>query len=154
MALQRNLKSRLNTHFGRSPERGMKIHHKQNLHEEFRKRNVFMPGCWSSNSTVNMSKEIPVTAKAFEAIQNIDTDKLSALSERELRPILSCLVRMSLCSPLDTSDKWGERRKEILRCLAGIETVNSLVGLLSIDFHALEQDAKKEQQLRSEITLF
>ncbi|KAK2169226.1 hypothetical protein NP493_1201g01040 [Ridgeia piscesae] len=96
-----------------------------------------------------MSAEVPVTANAFEAIQNIDTGRLSALSERELRPILSCLVRMSLCSPLDTSDKWGERRKEILRCLAGIETVNSLVGLLSIDFHALEQDAKKEQQLRA-----
>ena len=101
-----------------------------------------------SESVVNMSAEVPVTANAFEAIQNIDTGRLSALSERELRPILSCLVRMSLCSPLDTSDKWGERRKEILRCLAGIETVNSLVGLLSIDFHALEQDAKKEQQLR------
>ncbi len=34
------------------------------------------------------------------------------------------------------------------KCLQGIEVVNSLVGLLSIDFHALEQDARKEQQMR------
>ena len=43
-----------------------------------------------SESVVNMSAEVPVTANAFEAIQNIDTGRLSALSERELRPILSC----------------------------------------------------------------
>ena len=95
-----------------------------------------------------MLSEVPVTAETFQVIQNVDIVKLSTLSERCLRPILPCLVRMSLCSPLDVSDNWAEQRKLILKCLAGIETVNSLVGLLSIDFHALEQDARKEQQLR------
>ena len=91
----------------------------------------------------------PVVAQTFEAIQNVDVSKLSELKESELRPILPCLVRMSLCAPLDTSDKWTILRKDILKCLSGIEVVNNLVGLLSIDFHALEQDARKEQQLRS-----
>ena len=88
------------------------------------------------------------SANIFEAIANVDVDILSELPETDLRPILPCLVRMSLCGPLDMSDKWTVQRKKILKCLQGIEVVNSLVGLLSIDFHALEQDARKEQQLR------
>ena len=32
--------------------------------------------------------------------------------------------------------------------LSRIELVNSIVALLSIDFHALETDVRKEQQLR------
>ena len=90
----------------------------------------------------------PVPPITFEAIQNVDIDKLSSIPETSIRAILPCLVRMSLCHPLDTSDKWTRERKKILKCLSGIEVVNSLVGLLSIDFHALELDAKKEQQMR------
>ena len=71
---------------------------------------------------------------------------LSECTEKDLRPILPCLVRMSLCAPLDNSENWTYKRKLILKCLSGIEVVNNLVGLLSIDFHELEQDAKKEQQ--------
>ena len=79
----------------------------------------------------------------------MDIEKLSKCSEKALRPILPCLVRMSLCSPLDNSEKWTYKRKLILKCLSGIEVVNNLVGLLSIDFHELEQEAKKEQQLNN-----
>lgn len=89
-----------------------------------------------------------VSARAFSAIQKVDTVTLSKLSERELRPLLPCLVRMALCPPLDVSGKWAKKRKEVLKILAGIEFVNSLVGLLSIDFHSLEIDIKKEQSLR------
>ena len=85
---------------------------------------------------------------AFDAMKNVDIDKLSELPETGLRPILPCLVRMSLCAPLDTSERWTLERKKILKCLSGIEVVNSLVGLLSIDFHALETDARQELQLR------
>ena len=95
-----------------------------------------------------MSHRRPVSPPTFQAIQNVDIDQLSELTDVQLRPILSCLVRMSLCSPLDTSERWTQERKKILKCLSGIEVVNNLVGLLSIDFHALEQDARKEQQLR------
>jgi integrator complex subunit 2 len=35
--------------------------------------------------------------------------------------------------------------------LSRIELVNSIVALLSIDFHALELDVKKEQQLRQKV---
>lgn len=90
----------------------------------------------------------PVSRNTFKAIANVDVEMLSDLSDAEIRPILSCLVRMSLCPPLDSSDKWTKRRKKILKCLSGLEVVNGLVGLLSIDFYALEQDARKEQQLR------
>lgn len=91
-----------------------------------------------------------VTAETFSAIANVDIDQLSSFTGIQLRPILPCLVRMSLCAPLDSSSKWTKDRKKILKCLSGTEVVNSLVGLLSIDFHALEQDARKEQQLRYE----
>ncbi len=95
-----------------------------------------------------MSELRIASARTFQAILTVDVDSLSELPEAELRPILPCLVRMSLCSPLDLSDRWTVDRKKILKCLSGIEVVNSLVGLLSIDFHALETDARKEQQIR------
>ena len=46
---------------------------------------------------------------------------------------------------------WTRKRRSILRLLCGVETVNSLVALLSIDFHVLEQDAKKELALRGKV---
>ena len=95
-----------------------------------------------------MATLTPVSPDVFAAIQNVDIDSLAALPEATLRPILPCLVRMSLCAPLDTSEKWTQQRKKILKCLSGIDVVNSLVGLLSIDFQALEEDARKEQQMR------
>ncbi|KAH7958889.1 hypothetical protein HPB49_006131 [Dermacentor silvarum] len=94
------------------------------------------------------SFKVPVTPRAYDAIQNVDVDSLAALPEWELRPLLPCLVRMALCSPLDQRKDWGQKKKTVLKILSGIELVNSLVALLSIDFHALELDVKKEQQLR------
>jgi len=96
-----------------------------------------------------MSLPISVLPETFDGIQNVDIDRLSTLPESALRPIMPCLVRMSLCAPLDSSSRWTLERKKILKCLSGVEVVNSLVVLLSIDFHELEQDAKKELQLRS-----
>ena len=98
--------------------------------------------------TSKMPRQPAVNPLTFKYIENVEISKLSDLSDIDLRPILPCLVRMSLCAPLDTSDKWTVERKQILKCLSGIEVVNSLVSLLSIDFHALEIDAVKEQQLR------
>lgn len=60
---------------------------------------------------------------------------------------------MSLISPLELNNKCSENRKSILTLLAGIDVVNSLVALLSIEFHTLEQDVKKEQQLRLVLTV-
>ena len=97
---------------------------------------------------MSSSSVILVSPQTFSGIHNVDIDRLSALPESALRPILPCLVRMSLCAPLDSSARWTLERKKILKCLSGVEVVNSLVGLLSIDFHELEQDAKKELQLR------
>lgn len=89
-----------------------------------------------------------VGSDAFGAIQKVDTETLSRLSEREVRALLPCLVRMALCPPLDNSSRWSAKRKQVLKILAGIEVINSLVGLLSIDFHALDVDIKKEKMLR------
>lgn len=89
-----------------------------------------------------------VSPYAFEAIQKVDVMQLSALSDPELRLLLPCLVRMALCAPADQSNAWAQDKKQILRLLSGVEAVNSIVALLSVDFHALEQDARKEQQLR------
>ncbi|KAM8835256.1 integrator complex subunit 2 isoform 2-T2 [Synchiropus picturatus] len=89
-----------------------------------------------------------VSSYAFEAMQKVDVRRLAALSDPELRLLLPCLVRMALCAPADQSHSWAEDKKLILRLLSGVEAVNSIVALLSVDFHALEQDARKEQQLR------
>uniref|UniRef100_A0A131XRZ2 Putative integrator complex subunit 2 n=3 Tax=Ixodes ricinus TaxID=34613 RepID=A0A131XRZ2_IXORI len=97
---------------------------------------------------LNGKSRVPVTPRAYDAIQNVDVDNLAALPEWELRPLLPCLVRMALCSPLDQRRDWAQKKKTVLKILSGIELVNSLVALLSIDFHALELDVKKEQQLR------
>ena len=95
-----------------------------------------------------MKEKIAVHPEVYRAIQNVDVDALAELPDWYLRPILPCLVRMSLCAPLDTSEDWTRKRKKILQCLSGLEVVNTVVSLLSIDFQALEQDMKKEQQLR------
>lgn len=92
-----------------------------------------------------------VVPKVFRAIQNVDIDELANCTEQEIRPILPCLVRMSLISPLDTSKKCSKQKMDILTIISGIELVNSIVALLSIDFHVLEADVKKEQQLRQKI---
>ncbi|KAM3868901.1 integrator complex subunit 2 [Diretmus argenteus] len=89
-----------------------------------------------------------VSPYAFEAMQKVDVVRLAALSDPELRLLLPCLVRMALCAPADQSQTWAQDKKLILRLLSGVEAVNSIVALLSVDFHALEQDARKEQQLR------
>ncbi|XP_006821552.1 integrator complex subunit 2-like, partial [Saccoglossus kowalevskii] len=89
-----------------------------------------------------------VTPQTFEAIRTVEVEKISSLTETEIRPLLPCLVRMSLCAPLDASEEWVEGRKHILKILSGMEIVNSIVALLSVDFNALEVDARKEQHLR------
>lgn len=90
-----------------------------------------------------------VTARAFSTVQRVDVEALVTLPEWELRPLLPCLVRMALCAPLDTRPEWARKKEAILRVLSGIESVNSLVALLSIDFHLLEIDVRKDQMLRA-----
>nr|XP_023017810.1 integrator complex subunit 2 [Leptinotarsa decemlineata] len=89
-----------------------------------------------------------VEAKVFRAIQHVDMEVLAKCTEQEIRPVLPCLVRMGLISPLDTSKKCMNMKVTILTVVSGMELVNSIVALLSIDFHKLETDVKKEQQLR------
>lgn len=95
-----------------------------------------------------MYENTRVSPRVFTAIQNVDITELSLCSHKEIRPILPCLVRMSLISPLDITKGCVEGRKQVLTILSGIESVNSIIALLSIDFHALETDVRQEQQLR------
>lgn len=89
-----------------------------------------------------------VSPRVFTAIQNVDIKELALCSHKDIRPILPCLVRMSLISPLDMTKECVEGRKQVLTILSGIESVNSIIALLSIDFHALETDVRKELLLR------
>lgn len=100
--------------------------------------------------TMQMLQDIP-TARAFNSMRSASVMELSALDTKELRPLLPCLVRMALCSPVDQSPSWTEARKEIQKILSGLEVVNSIVALLSVDFSVLEQDALKEQELRRKV---
>ena len=61
------------------------------------------------------------------------------------------LVRMSLIASLDKSNACYEGRTAVLRILSRVELVNNLVALLSIDFHNLETDVKKEIALKSKL---
>ena len=58
------------------------------------------------------------------------------------------MCRMSLIAPLDQSTSCMTARSRVLQVLSRCETVNSIVALLSINFHALELDVKREQQMR------
>ncbi|XP_015117124.1 integrator complex subunit 2 [Diachasma alloeum] len=98
-----------------------------------------------------MQVNTAISPRVFTAIQNVNIKELSKCTQKEIRPLLPCLVRMSLISPLDITKECVESRKEILTILSGIESVNSIVALLSIDFHALETDVRKEQQLRQKL---
>ena len=42
-------------------------------------------------------------------------------------------------------------RKEIQKIMSGLEAVNSIVSLLSVDFSTVQEDAIKEQQLRKKL---
>lgn len=99
-------------------------------------------------ATLRSKMKMPVKTHVFEAMQSIDIDALGKCSESDLRPVLPALVRMALCQALDSSDRGDRLRTSISVSLSGLEVVNNIVGLLSIDFHSLEQDVKKEQQLR------
>lgn len=90
----------------------------------------------------------PVVPHVFEALENLNIDNLMQCTSEDIRPILPCLVRMALISPLDIPKYCAQAKKDILTLLSGIELVNSMVSLLSIEFHALEHDLKKEQQMR------
>ncbi|KAG4078401.1 hypothetical protein HA402_013112 [Bradysia odoriphaga] len=92
-----------------------------------------------------------VSAKAFTAMQNLNITELSECSPSEIRPLLPSLVRMSLLSPMDCMKSGVDSRKQILSLLVGIEVVNNIVSLLQVDYHELEIDVKKEQQLRQKI---
>lgn len=93
----------------------------------------------------------PVSARAFTAMQNLNIGDLKQCEIGEIRPILPCLVRMSLLSPLDNTKSSIEMRKQILSLLVSLEEVNSIVSLLQVDYHELELEVRKEQQLRQKI---
>lgn len=93
-----------------------------------------------------------VSAKAFTAMQNLNISDLSECTQREIRPLLPSLVRMSLLSPMDShSSHSTDSKKQILSILVGIEIVNNIVSLLQVNYHELEIDVRKEQLLRQKL---
>ncbi|CAK8692806.1 unnamed protein product [Clavelina lepadiformis] len=92
-----------------------------------------------------------ITPHVFKLMNNLKIMGLLSLQQQQVRPLLPSLVRMSLCSSLDTSAEWQEKRKYLLQLLSGIDAVNDIIALLSVDFHDLEEDARKEQQTRMKL---
>ncbi|XP_026737728.1 integrator complex subunit 2 [Trichoplusia ni] len=90
----------------------------------------------------------PVQPHVFKALKDLDITSLMKCSPDEIRPIIPCLVRMALIAPLDTTRACSEAKKDVLTLLSGIDLVNFIVSLLSIEFNTLETDVKKEQQMR------
>ena len=77
------------------------------------------------------------TESCFRFSRNACISKLQELSDHDLRALLPSLVRMSQCPSLDEGLHWQDARKEIQKLLCGLEVVNSIVGLLSVDFGCL-----------------
>ncbi len=95
--------------------------------------------------------ELPVTVRAFEFMERLDVEGIHSLPDHELRPLLPSLVRMALCVPIDTSNEWMEKKKGILIKLSSTDVANTIVSLLSVDFHALDMDLRKEIAVRSKM---
>lgn len=87
----------------------------------------------------------------FRFVRNVCVSKLEKLGEHEVRVILPSLVRMSQCQSIDESSHWQEAKKEIQKVLCGLEVVNSVVALLSVDFGCLRQDCLKEKQMQGKL---
>ena len=51
----------------------------------------------------------------FAAISTVDVDTILSCSDAELRPVLSCLVRMSLIAPMDQSQACLQGRTVVLQ---------------------------------------
>jgi len=92
-----------------------------------------------------------VSPVVFKAISSVDVSTILKCSDDQLRPILPCLVRMSLITPLDHSSTCLNARTRVLQVLSRIDLVNNIVALLSISFFELLNDLKKEQQLRQKV---
>lgn len=96
----------------------------------------------------NRSKTTPIAPKVFSALYAFDFDELCEYEESLLRPVLPCLVRLSVCKPLDSNDDWTSKREHVLCCILGAAAGNSIHNYLSVDFAYLETDLKKEQHTR------
>ena len=116
----------------------------------------FCRKCWIETALktyfviTNMSKSYP-SERCYHFARNVCVSKLQGLSDDDLRAILPSLVRMSQCPSLDESAHWQEARREIQKFLCGMEVVNSIVGLLSVDFGCLRQDCVKEKQMQRKL---
>lgn len=90
-----------------------------------------------------------VSARTFSAMQVLNVGELAQLPANEIRPVMPSLARMALLSPMqDNTPQWVETRKKILSILVGVEAVNDIVALLQVNYHDLEIEIRKEQQLR------
>ncbi|XP_065215851.1 integrator complex subunit 2 [Planococcus citri] len=98
-----------------------------------------------------MNFDFTVHPDVYKALLNVDVNSLKKFTSKQIRSILPCLVRMGLITPVDSTGKCLENRREILTILSSIEAVNLIVSLLSVDFHALEVKVKQEQNLRKKL---
>ena len=87
--------------------------------------------------------------KVFKSISLVDVAELLKLSLDEIRPVLPILVRMSLCTPLNTSEEWKLKKKQFIQILSGIDSVNRIIHFLQIqDFDKLQEDSVKDHRLQ------
>ncbi|XP_053213228.1 LOW QUALITY PROTEIN: integrator complex subunit 2-like [Panonychus citri] len=92
-----------------------------------------------------------VSPRLFEAISTMNIGLLSSLGDDEVRPVIPSLLRMVVCRSLDNSPFWSNQKKLIMKILSTQEPANLIITLLSGDFHSLEIDVKREQQLRAKL---
>lgn len=85
-----------------------------------------------------------IESTVYEAVVNADMKALLEYPLTSIRPFLPCLTRMQFCSSLDKSAIWEEKLKSLMQLLSEMEAVNDIIALLSIDFHALETNARIE----------
>ena len=65
-------------------------------------------------------RNVAVLPRVFRAISIVDVGTILQCSDAELRPILACLVRMSLIAPLDQSLVCMQGRTAVLQVYTNI----------------------------------
>jgi len=89
------------------------------------------------------------SSDVFDCIQSGDVEELNNFSIDELRPFLPMLLRAGLSIlPCEASGLSPGQRMTLLKPLALIDVANQVAEFLQVDFAILENDVKKEAQLR------
>lgn len=94
-----------------------------------------------------MNNKPRIKPEVYQAIQNIDCEKIHKADRKHIRPLLPCIVRMTVCHPLDLSSSWADKIQDFWQIIYHDENVNGIISILDINYLHLEKDTEAEKNL-------